>query len=972
MSEKWITVTGAREHNLKNVDVRIPRNKLTVITGLSGSGKSSLAFDTLYAEGQRKYVESLSAYARQFLDQMQKPDVDTIEGLSPAISIEQRTAGSNPRSIVATVTEIHDYLRLLFPAIGNVHCPGCGKPIQQQSAENIVEQLLDIPAKTKVMLLAPLVRGRKGKHEEVFETIRKQGFVRVRVDGELYEIEHAPDLEKNKKHTIEAVVDRLVIDSAVRSRINDSVELALSTGEGLLIAMVQTGDKWADRLYSEKNACLDCNISFETLTPKHFSFNSPYGACPTCHGLGNMLTFDEELIVPNEELPLEECVHPWRRGGRRAIIYYKKLLSAVADNYGIDLNTPFNELPASFKKILFYGSDEPISYYMRRRKIEKPFEGIIPNLQRRYTESDSDWTQDRLRAYMGQQQCTDCHGARLRPESLACTVNGQNIHQLCSLSIDRAQEFFQTLEGNSGKGQGAKGKGKTESSAITRHSPPDTRHPPGLTPEEAHIARDILKEIRARLGFMIDVGLDYLTLDRESGTLSGGEAQRIRLATQIGSRLTGVLYVLDEPSIGLHQRDNDRLLATLKELRDLGNTVVVVEHDEQTIREADHVIDLGPGAGVHGGEIVFAGTPKQLLKAKNSLTAQYMRRETQIEVPKKRTKATNGFLEIKGASENNLKNVNVKIPLGLFTCVTGVSGSGKSTLTDDVLRRALFRHFHGSKERPGKHKELLGVEQIDKVIVIDQSPIGRTPRSNPVTYTGAFSIIRDLFAQLPASKVRGYKPGRFSFNVKGGRCEHCTGDGLLKIEMHFLPDVYVTCPQCNGKRYNRETLEVHYGGKSIADVLAMTINEACEFFSAIPGVERKLRTLREVGLGYLCLGQSATTLSGGEAQRIKLSSELSKKATGKTLYILDEPTTGLHFADVHKLIEVLETLRDGGNTVLVIEHNLDVIKRADWLIDLGPEGGERGGKVVVAGTPEKVAAHPKSYTGKYLAELLGE
>jgi excinuclease ABC subunit A len=937
MSEKWITVTGAREHNLKNVDVRIPRNKLTVITGLSGSGKSSLAFDTLYAEGQRKYVESLSAYARQFLDQMQKPDVDTIEGLSPAISIEQRTAGSNPRSIVATVTEIHDYLRLLFPAVGNVHCPSCGKPIQQQSAENIVEQLLDIPAKTKVILLAPLVRGRKGKHEEVFESIRKQGFVRARVDGELCEIEAVPDLDKNKKHTLEAVVDRLVMDPAGRSRINDSVELALETGDGLLIAMIQNGDTWEDRLYSEKNACLDCNISFETLTPKHFSFNSPYGACQTCHGLGNMLTFDEELIVPNEELPLEEAIHPWRRGGRRAIIYYKKLLSAVADNYGVSLSTPFNELPASFKKVLFYGSDEPISYYMRRRKIEKPFEGIIPNLQRRYTESDSDWTQDRLRAYMGTQQCTACRGARLRPESLACTVNGQNIQQLCALSIDRAQEFFQTLE---------------------------------LSADQAHIARDILKEIRARLGFMIDVGLDYLTLDRESGTLSGGEAQRIRLATQIGSRLTGVLYVLDEPSIGLHQRDNDRLLATLKELRDLGNTVVVVEHDEQTIREADHVIDLGPGAGVHGGEIVFAGTPKQLLKAKNSLTAQYMRRETQIEIPAKRTQAANGFLEIKGASENNLKNVNVKIPLGLLTCVTGVSGSGKSTLTDDVLRRALFRHFHGSKERPGKHKALLGVEQIDKVIVIDQSPIGRTPRSNPVTYTGAFSIIRDLFAKLPASKVRGYAPGRFSFNVKGGRCEHCTGDGLLKIEMHFLPDVYVTCPQCNGRRYNRETLEVHYGGKSIADVLEMTISEACEFFDAIPGVERKLRTLKEVGLGYLRLGQSATTLSGGEAQRIKLSAELSKKATGKTLYILDEPTTGLHFADVHKLIEVLETLRDGGNTVLVIEHNLDVIKRADHLIDLGPEGGERGGKVVVAGTPEKVAKTPASHTGRYLAELL--
>jgi excinuclease ABC subunit A len=955
MSDKWITVSGAREHNLKNITVRIPRNKLTVITGLSGSGKSSLAFDTLYAEGQRKYVESLSAYARQFLEQMQKPDVDTIEGLSPAISIEQRTAGSNPRSIVATTTEIHDYLRLLFPSIGKVHCPSCGKPIQRQSAENITEQLLQIPEKTKVMLLAPLVRGRKGLHEEIFAAAGRQGFVRVRVNSELYELDAIPDLDKNKKHTIEAVIDRLVIDPAARSRINDSVELALATGEGLMIAMIEKvgtavpavrgasggralpESKWEDRLYSEKNACLDCNISFETFTPKHFSFNSPYGACPTCHGLGNMLTFDEELIVPDETLPLEEAIHPWRRGGRRAIIYYKKLLHAVADHYGVSLDTPFNELPASFKKILFYGSDEPVTYFMRRHKLNKPFEGIIPGMQRRYTDADSEWTQDRLRAYMGNQRCTACHGARLRPETLACTVGGKNIYEICTLSIEQAQKFFQSLE---------------------------------LTKEESQIARDILKEIQARLGFMMDVGLDYLTLDRESGTLSGGEAQRIRLATQIGSRLTGVLYVLDEPSIGLHQRDNDRLLATLKELRDLGNTVVVVEHDEQTIREADYVIDLGPGAGVHGGEIVFAGTPAQLLKAKNSLTAQYMRREIEIETPEQRTKAAAGFIEIRGAAENNLKNVNVKIPLGLLTCVTGVSGSGKSTLVDDVLRRALFRHFFSSKERPGKHKELLGVEQIDKVIVIDQSPIGRTPRSNPVTYTGAFSIIRDLFTQLPASKVRGYGPGRFSFNVKGGRCEHCQGDGLLKIEMHFLPDVYVTCPQCAGKRYNRETLEVHYGGKNIAEVLAMTINEACEFFAAIPGVERKLRTLREVGLGYLCLGQSATTLSGGEAQRIKLSAELSKKATGKTLYILDEPTTGLHFADVHKLIQVLETLRAGGNTVLVIEHNLDVIKRADWLIDLGPEGGERGGKIVVAGTPEKVAKTPESHTGKYLAEIL--
>ena len=940
MSDKWITVTGAREHNLKNVTVRIPRNKLTVITGLSGSGKSSLAFDTLYAEGQRKYVESLSAYARQFLEQMQKPDVDVIEGLSPAISIEQRTAGSNPRSIVATTTEIHDYLRLLFPSIGKVHCPSCGKPIQRQSAENITEQLLQIPEKTKVILLAPLVRGRKGQHEEIFASIKRQGFVRVRVNGELYELDALPDLDKNKKHTVEAVIDRLVIDPTARSRINDSVELALATGEGLMLAMIQTGATWEDRLYSEKNACLDCNISFETFTPKHFSFNSPYGACPTCHGLGNLLTFDEELVVPDATLPLEEAIHPWRRGGRRAIIYHKKLLAAVADHYGISLHTPFNKLPAAFKKILFYGSgEEPISYYLRRHKVQKPFEGLIPNLQRSYTDSESESNQERLRAYMGHQRCTVCNGARLRPESLACTVGGKNIHEICTLSIGLAQPFFNELT---------------------------------LSGSEGSIARDILKEIRARLGFMMDVGLDYLTLDRESGTLSGGEAQRIRLATQIGAGLVGVLYVLDEPSIGLHQRDNDRLLATLKELRDLGNTVVVVEHDEQTIREADYVIDLGPGAGVHGGEIVFAGTPAQLLRSKTSLTAQYMRREIEIEIPESRNKAAAGFIEIRGASENNLKNINVKIPLGLLTCVTGVSGSGKSTLVDDVLRRALYRRFFGSKERPGRHKELLGVDQIDKVIVIDQSPIGRTPRSNPVTYTGAFSIIRDLFTMLPASKVRGYGPGRFSFNVKGGRCEHCQGDGLLKIEMHFLPDVYVTCPQCAGKRYNRETLEVHYNGKNIAEVLEMTINEACDFFAAIPGIDRRLRTLREVGLGYLRLGQASTTLSGGEAQRIKLSAELSKKATGKTLYILDEPTTGLHFADVHKLIEVLESLRAGGNTLLVIEHNLDVIKRADWLIDLGPEGGEHGGKIVAAGTPEKIAKTPDPYTGHYLAELLPE
>jgi len=944
MSKDWIIIQGAREHNLKNISVKIPRNKLTVVTGLSGSGKSSLAFDTLYAEGQRKYVESLSAYARQFLEQMQKPDVDTIEGLSPAISIEQRTAGSNPRSIVATTTEIHDYFRLLFANIGKPHCPKCGKPITKQSAEQIVDQIMSRPEGTKVMLLAPKVTGRKGEHEEVFESLRKQGFIRVRVDGSFHELEKPPKLDKKIQHTIELVVDRLVINDKIRSRMNDSVETALRQGEGVLQVLVETDkDTWTSQLFSEKNACVPCGLSFDALTARHFSFNSPYGACPACHGLGTMMVFDEDLVVPDKTLSLESgAIHPWRRGGRRLIIYFKHLLKAVAKHYDIDPLTPYEKLPASFRKILLHGSgDEELDLGFWRggsfHKYRKPFEGVLPNLQRRLDESDSEYMKEKLRSYMSYQHCTTCDGARLRPESLACTVYGKSILHVTRMSVRGALDYFTGLK---------------------------------LTNLEKHIADEIIKEICQRLRFLVDVGLDYLTLDRESGTLSGGEAQRIRLATQVGAGLVGVLYVLDEPSIGLHQRDNEKLINTLQDLRDLGNTVVVVEHDEQTIRTADYVLDLGPGAGRHGGEVIHQGTVVDLLKNKQSLTAQYMNGKIRIAVPMIRHSASGRLLKLSGASENNLKNVNVTIPLGLMVCITGVSGSGKSTLMDDVLRRALFRHFYASKERPGKYRKLEGLEHLDKVIVIDQSPIGRTPRSNPATYTGAFDQIRALFAQLPSSKIRGYKVGRYSFNVKGGRCETCRGDGILRIEMNFLPDVYVTCEQCGGLRYNRETLEVKYGGKSIADVLHMTIDDSLEFFKNVPAIARRLRTLSEVGLGYLQLGQPATTLSGGEAQRVKLSSELSRKDTGKTMYLLDEPTTGLHFADVHKLLQVLERLRDAGNTLVIIEHNLDVIKTADYVIDLGPEGGEAGGQIVAQGTPEEIAANPGSYTGRYLAEVL--
>ena len=946
MPDNFILVEGAREHNLKNITVRIPRGSLCVVTGLSGSGKSSLAFDTLYAEGQRKYVESLSSYARMFLEQLQKPDVDRIEGLSPAIAIEQRTAGSNPRSIVATMTEIHDYLRLLYASIGKQHCHQCGKPIARQSAEEIVDQILRRPAGAKVQLLAPLVEGRKGEHIEIFDAARRQGFTRAQVDGAMIELEQPPKLDKQKKHSIAVVVDRLVIGAQARGRLTDSVELALKQGDGVLHALFQEpagSDAWTPQLFSEKNACADCGISFEALLARSFSFNSPYGACPVCDGLGQMLVFDEDLVVPDPTKSLEHgAIAAWRPAGRREAIYRKGLLRAVARHYEFDLDTPWEDLPKKIRQIILHGSgDEEIPLGFWRggawRKYRKPYEGVIPNLNRRYTETDSDYIKHKLTGFMSRLPCTACGGKRLKPESLACRVAGQGIMQIMARSAREAAELFARLP---------------------------------LTDQEQTIAAEILKEIRQRLRFLCDVGLGYLNLDRESGTLSGGEAQRIRLATQVGAGLVGVLYVLDEPSIGLHQLDNAKLLKTLKGLRDLGNTVVVVEHDEQTIREADYVIDLGPAAGVHGGRVVFAGPVPELLKSADSLTAQFLRGERSIEVPHARKEPGEPWLEVIGAAENNLKDIDVRFPLGRISCVTGVSGSGKSTLVDDILRRALFRKFFGSKEKPGRHRKLLGTQHLDKVIVIDQAPIGRTPRSNPATYTGAFNGIRDLFAQLPGAKVRGYKPGRFSFNVKGGRCEKCKGDGILKIEMNFLPDVYVTCEQCRGRRYNQETLEVKWHGKSIADVLDMTIDEALAFFTPMPQIARKFRTMSEVGLGYLKVGQPATTLSGGEAQRMKLSAELARRDTGRTLYLLDEPTTGLHFADVDRLLQVLLRLRDAGNTLIVIEHNLDVIKTADYIVDLGPEGGDDGGRVVVCGTPEEVANHPASYTGAYLRPVL--
>jgi excinuclease ABC subunit A len=986
VSKEFIRIGGAREHNLKNLSLSIPRDKLVVFTGLSGSGKSSLAFDTIYAEGQRKYVESLSAYARQFLDQLQKPDVDFIEGLSPAIAIEQRSSGSSPRSIIATTTEIYDYLRLLYAHIGQAHCPETGVPITTQSTSDIVDKILALPPKTKVMLLAPIIRRQKGEFRDVFERLAREGFVRARVDGELIELGEnvaRAKLDKKKFHNIEAVVDRLVIDDKIRVRLGDSVETALRWGEGVMFTMHELPDvaanvsslknknepthvggykNWIETLHSNKMCSPATGKSFDPPTPKHFSFNAPAGACPVCHGLGQKMVFDESFVVPDTDAPLESAIQPWRRSGKRMNIYYKAMLRSIAGHFNVDLQTPYKNLPDDFKKVLMNGSgaDDVDFKFWRGGKvstISRPFEGVLPNLERLANESESEFVRNRLKQYMSPQFCEACKGKRLKPEILAVTLGGEesnakfkiknsklkipgiSIMDICGLSVEKADDFFAALK---------------------------------LTEFEKKIADEVVKEIRARLGFLKNVGLGYLTLDRESGTLSGGEAQRIRLATQIGAALVGVLYVLDEPSIGLHQRDNDRLLHTLKGLRDLGNTVLVVEHDADTIRAADYILDLGPGAGVHGGELVAAGTLPEILQNKKSLTAQYLTGELSIPVPKKRIVPSDekGWIEVLGAKKNNLQNIDVRIPLGTFTCVTGVSGSGKSTFVDDILRRALFRNFYGSKEKPGEHRALKGFENLDKVIVIDQSPIGRTPRSNPATYTGMFNQIRDLFARLPAAKVRGYEPGRFSFNVKGGRCEKCEGDGLIKIEMNFLPPVYVVCEVCGGKRYNRETLEINYKGKNIADVLDMTVDEAVTFFRAVPKIFDPLLTLAEVGLGYIRLGQQATTLSGGEAQRVKLATELARKATGKTFYILDEPTTGLHFHDVAKLLEVLFKLRATGNTLLVIEHNLDVIKTADWIIDLGPEGGSGGGKIVAEGPPEKIVECAASFTGHYLKSVL--
>ena len=1004
MSKEFIRIGGAREHNLKNLTLNIPRDKLVVITGLSGSGKSSLAFDTIYAEGQRKYVESLSAYARQFLDQMQKPEVDFIEGLSPAIAIEQRSSGSSPRSIIATTTEIYDYLRLLYAHIGKPHCPDTGVPIVSQTTSDIVDKILALPPKTRVMLLAPVVRRQKGEFRDVIERLAREGFVRARVDGEFVELaaDTRVKLDKKKFHTIEAVVDRLVIDNKIRVRLGDSVETALRWGEGVMFTLHQTpvesresrvegtkarpapdsrpsaldATEWQETLHSNKMCSPATGKSYDPPTPKHFSFNAPAGACPVCHGLGQKMIFDESLVVPDPEKSLEDgAVQPWRRAGKRMNIYYKAMLRSVVVHFNVSLETPWKNLPDDFKKVLLHGSGEDeVDFNFWRagslHTIRRPFEGVLPNLERLFTESESEFVRNRIKPYMSPQFCDVCKGKRLKPEILAVRIGvespqsvvhsppsaetgnrrprtrdsglifpGLSIMDVCALSVESADEFFAGLK---------------------------------LTEFEEKIAHEVIKEIRARLGFLKNVGLGYLTLDRESSTLSGGEAQRIRLATQIGAGLVGVLYILDEPSIGLHQRDNNRLLATLKGLRDLGNTVLVVEHDAETIRNADYIVDLGPGAGVHGGELVAAGTLPEILKNPNSLTAKYLTGELTIPIPKKRLAPAEerGWLEVLGARENNLRNIDARIPLGTFTCVTGVSGSGKSTLVADILCRALFRKFYGSKETPGAHRALRGYENLDKVIVIDQSPIGRTPRSNPATYTGMFNHIRDLFAKLPAAKIRGYAPGRFSFNVKGGRCEKCEGDGLLKIEMNFLPPVYVTCEVCGGKRYNRETLEITYKGKNIADVLAMTVDEAVTFFRVVPQIYDPLLTLAEVGLGYIGLGQAATTLSGGEAQRVKLAAELSRKATGRTFYILDEPTTGLHFHDVAKLLEVLFKLRNTGNTLVVIEHNLDVIKTADWIIDLGPEGGDAGGRIVAQGPPEAVARCAESFTGQYLGRVL--
>ncbi len=933
-----LVVSGAREHNLKDLHLRLPRNALIVITGLSGSGKSSLAFDTIYAEGQRRYVESLSAYARQFLGQMDKPDVDSIEGLSPAISIDQKTTSRNPRSTVGTVTEIYDYLRLLWARVGHPHCYNCGRPIAAQSAEQIVDQVMTLDEGEKFMVLAPVVRGRKGEYGKLFEELRTEGFTRVKVDGDLRRLEEDIDLDKKYKHDISVVVDRLVMRPDLRKRLADSIETAVSLAEGIIdVELVESGDVTT---YSERFACLHCGTSMPELEPRMFSFNSPHGACQRCTGLGSQMEIDPELIVPDASLSLGEgAILPWSTSASN---YYEQMTQAIAEKWEVDLETPWEDLDEEVRDTFLYGTNGDriyVSYrnrYGRKRSYMTRFEGIVNNLERRYRETDSDYSREKIEEYMSVRPCPDCKGARLRPESLAVKVGDISVHELTSKSARRAIEWFDELE---------------------------------LTDTEAQIAKLILREIDERLRFLDNVGVGYLSLERSASTLSGGEAQRIRLATQIGSSLVGVLYILDEPSIGLHQRDNARLISTLERLRDLGNTVIVVEHDEGTMRAADHIIDLGPGAGEHGGRLVAEGPVEDVMAVKESLTGRYLSGAEEIPVPKKRRRPS-GYLGIEGASQHNLKKVDAKIPLGTFTAVTGVSGSGKSTLVNEVLHKAVANKLHRAKQRPGAHKRVTGLDQIDKIINIDQSPIGRTPRSNPATYIGLFDQIRDLFSRTQESRARGYKPGRFSFNVKGGRCEVCRGDGQIKIEMHFLPDVYVPCEQCHGKRYNRETLEVRFKGRTIADVLAMTVEEALDFFQHIPKIKRKLQALHDVGLDYVKLGQPATTLSGGEAQRVKLASELSKVATGKTLYILDEPTTGLHFADVRRLLEMLDRLVESGNTVVVIEHNLDVIKTADRIIDLGPEGGEEGGKVVAHGTPEQVAAKEGSYTGSFLADIV--
>lgn len=939
MKKDVIRIKGAREHNLKNVDVEIPRDKFVVLTGLSGSGKSSLAFDTIYAEGQRRYMESLSSYARQFLGQMEKPDVDSIEGLSPAISIDQKSTNRNPRSTVGTVTEIYDYFRLLYARIGILHCPKCGKPINKQTVDQMVDKIMQLEDGTRIQILAPVVRGRKGEHSKIFQKAKKSGYVRVRVDGNIYDLSEEIPMEKNKKHNIEIVVDRLVIKEGIEKRMTDSIETTLELTDGLMIVDVIGGEFMN---FSQSFSCPDCGISIDEIEPRSFSFNNPFGACPVCHGLGYKMEFDVDLMIPDQSLSIDQGaiqVMGWQSCTDKKS-YTRAILDALAREYQFDLSTPFQDYPEEIKKILLYGTNgrEVKVHYKGQRGegfYDVAFEGLIRNVGRRYRES-SERMKAEYETFMTVTPCEECHGQRLKASSLAVTVAGKNIAQMCNLSVGETVKFLDEME---------------------------------LTERQKLIGDQILKEIKARIGFLNDVGLDYLTLSRATGTLSGGEAQRIRLATQIGSGLVGVAYILDEPSIGLHQRDNDKLIRTLKNLRDLGNTLIVVEHDEDTMLAADHIVDIGPKAGEFGGEIIAQGTAKQIMKNKNSITGAYLSGRIQIPVPEERRVPT-GFIKVVGAAENNLKNIDVEIPLGIFTCVTGVSGSGKSSLINQILYKRLAKELNRAKTKPGKHKDVEGFDQLDKIIAIDQSPIGRTPRSNPATYTGVFDQIRELFAMTRDAKARGYNKGRFSFNKKGGRCEACAGDGILKIEMHFLPDVYVPCEVCDGKRYNRETLEVKYKGKSIYDVLNMTVEEACDFFSNLPSISRKMETLRDVGLGYIRLGQPSTELSGGEAQRIKLATELSKRSTGRTIYILDEPTTGLHFADVHKLVDILGKLTEGGNTVVVIEHNLEVIKTADYIIDMGPEGGAGGGIVVAQGTPEEICQTEKSYTGQYLKKYL--